>query len=97
MAALHVSNVTGFDSADKVLRGAMHMVAVELASEPAVRAAVRRLFSQHATLSTDPTPRGDEVLDPFHPYGVVKRLRDKPLRKFESTEQYIMIRVRMSL
>lgn len=125
MAAAHVSDVPGFDSADKVLRGAQHMAAIELASEPAVRQAVRKLFNQHACVSTEPTPRGDEVrparphpqfgppvghcasgrmsrraltrlqvLDPFHPYGVVKRLRNKPLKKFEASEQYMSIKVR---
>eukprot|EP00873_Tetraselmis_striata_P037857 jgi/Tetstr1/458121/TSEL_044613.t1 len=93
MAAAHVSDVPGFDSADKVLRGAQHMAAIELASEPAVRQAVRKLFNQHACVSTEPTPRGDEVLDPFHPYGVVKRLRNKPLKKFEASEQYMSIKM----
>jgi hypothetical protein len=31
-------------------------------------------------VSTKPTPAGNDVLDPFHPYGITKHLQEKPVR-----------------
>jgi len=31
----------------------------------------------NATVSTRPTAAGEDVLDPFHPYGLTKHLMDK--------------------
>lgn len=32
------------------------------------------------------------MIDPFHPYGRVKRLREKPLERFEGSEQFLCIK-----
>jgi hypothetical protein len=42
-------------------------------------------------VSTQPTPAGEAGLDPFHPLGGVKRLRNKPLRGFEGSDQFLRL------
>jgi hypothetical protein len=32
-------------------------------------------------VSTKPTPAGNDVLDPFHPYGLTKHLHEKPVSR----------------
>lgn len=39
------------------------------------------LLCSDVTVSTRPTPAGNDVLDPFHPYGITKHLVDKPVSK----------------
>uniref|UniRef100_A0A061RB87 Transcription elongation factor SPT6 n=1 Tax=Tetraselmis sp. GSL018 TaxID=582737 RepID=A0A061RB87_9CHLO len=89
---------SAFADPAKILAAAQHMAAVELAADPNVRQEVRRLMLTHqdafrCTISTEPTARGEEVLDPFHVYGSVKRLRDKPLDRFQGSEQYLYIKM----
>ncbi|KAK3241644.1 hypothetical protein CYMTET_48614 [Cymbomonas tetramitiformis] len=71
-----------FPNVDSVLKATRAMVASEIAAEPNVRAWVRDNFRQLARISTEPTTQGMDVLDPFHPLGVVKRLKRKPLKAF---------------
>jgi transcription elongation factor SPT6 len=77
--------------APAVLRAARAAAAAALAAEPAVRRAVREAFRRHAVVSTDPTPAGDAALGPFHPLGPAKRLRAKPLRRFEGTDLFLRV------
>ena len=39
----------------------------------------------------EPTPQGEQLLDPFHPCGRVKRLRDKPVQSFAGTDTFLRI------
>lgn len=39
--------------------------------------------------SADLTPAGEGVVDAFHPYGRVARLRSKPLEKLEYTDHFL--------
>ena len=82
-----------FSNPEAALRGARATLAAELAAEPDLRRAVRKEFDRRATVSTAPTPRGDlsERLDPFHPYGRVRRLGDKPLRDCEGSDLFLRI------
>lgn len=41
--------------------------------------------------SADPTPQGETILDAFHPYGRVKRLRAKPVEEFDGKEDFLRI------
>lgn len=50
-----------FTSARKVLQGACHMVAMQLATEPLVRQAVRQVFQTRALLTVKPTKKGKKV------------------------------------
>ena len=42
-------------------------------------------------VGTDPTPQGEAVLDAFHPFGRVKRLRDKPAHLFEGDDSWLRV------
>lgn len=39
----------------------------------------------------EPTLSGEVVLDPFHSYGTVRHLRNKPVHAFTDEEQYLLI------
>ena len=57
-----------FTSARKVLQGACHMVAMQLATEPLVRQSVRQVFQTRALLSVKPTKKGKKVCMHVHVY-----------------------------
>lgn len=38
-----------------------------------------------------PTLSGEAVLTPFHPYGTVRHLRDKPVARFTDRDQFLLI------
>lgn len=50
-----------FTNPRKVLQGACHMVALQLAAEPLVRQAVRHVFQTRALLNVKPTKKGKKV------------------------------------
>lgn len=39
----------------------------------------------------EPTPQGEQLLDPFHLCGRVKRLRDKPVQSFAGSDTFLRI------
>ena len=39
----------------------------------------------------EPTPQGEQLLDPFHLCGRVKRLRDKPMQSFAGSDTFLRI------
>ena len=41
--------------------------------------------------AAEPTLSGEVVLDPFHPYGTVRHLRNKPVHAFTDEEQYLLV------
>ncbi|XP_058079231.1 transcription elongation factor SPT6 homolog isoform X2 [Magnolia sinica] len=79
-----------FETPKDVLKGARHMVAVEISSEPCVRKHVRSIFMEHATVSTSPTSDGNTAIDSFHQFSGVKWLCDKPLSEFKDA-QWLLI------
>eukprot|EP00884_Botryococcus_braunii_P001188 jgi/Botrbrau1/1106/Bobra.0162s0007.1 len=80
-----------FDTPEAVLKAVRHIAVSEIASEPKVRDVLRERYYEMATVSTEPTKAGETVLDPFHPLGRVKRIRNKPLKSFEDTDTYLRI------
>ena len=42
-------------------------------------------------MSTNPTESGETALDPFHRFGIVKRLRNKPLKSFEGSDMWLRL------
>jgi hypothetical protein len=44
-----------------------------------------------ARISTEPTQLGAGVLDPFHPYGIAKRLKNKPIDHFAGTDTWLRV------
>lgn len=79
-----------FRDPGSVLRGARHMVAVEINTEPAVREHVRGIYSERAVISTRPTPDGNDAIDTFHQYAGVKWLLNKPINAFDDA-QWLLI------
>ncbi|KAL2645408.1 hypothetical protein R1flu_012995 [Riccia fluitans] len=73
-----------------VLKGARHMAAVEISTEPAVRDYLRHVYMEKAVVSTRPTADGNTVIDAFHQYSDVKWLLNKPVYKFEDG-QWLLI------
>ncbi len=43
------------------------------------------------SLCAEPTPQGEQLLDPFHLCGRVKRLRDKPVQSFAGSDTFLRI------
>lgn len=46
---------------------------------PVIRAKVRDIVKRIAIVSTEPTEAGEQMLTPFHKYGSIKRIRNKPV------------------
>lgn len=51
----------------------------------------RRALTAGLHASADPTPQGEAVLDAFHPFGRVKRLRWKPAHMFEGDDSWLRV------
>ncbi|RVW76552.1 Transcription elongation factor SPT6-like [Vitis vinifera] len=86
------STFTGpvFETPQAVLKGARHMAAVEISSEPCFRKHVRSIFMEEAVVSTRPTPKGNMVIDPSHEFSGFKWLHGKPLSQFKDA-QWLLI------
>lgn len=81
---------TQFRDPASILRGARHMLAVEISTEPSVRECVRMFYSKNATVNTRPTPAGMEIIDAFHQFEGVKLIKDKQISAFDD-EQWLLI------
>lgn len=71
----------GFTKIEHVMEAFVTVAATEIGAEPTIRNWLRDKFSEHATVSTHPTPQGTEIVDPWHPIAPIKRLKDVPLYK----------------
>ncbi|GFO10563.1 LOW QUALITY PROTEIN: transcription elongation factor spt6, partial [Plakobranchus ocellatus] len=69
-----------FPTAEDVLRGCQHMVAMQLSHDPLVRQSVRVAFQERAKLRVTPTKKGMKVIDEGHNCYIVKYLRGKPIK-----------------
>ncbi|KAG8490681.1 hypothetical protein CXB51_013812 [Gossypium anomalum] len=79
-----------FGIPQSVLKGARHMAALEISSEPSFMKYVCNIYMENAVVSTSPTPDGKIAIDSFHQFAGVKWLREKPLSKFEDA-QWLLI------
>jgi len=61
-------------------RGCRYVAAMELAYEPRIRRHLRELYKQKAVLTTQQTPKGVDVIDPFHEYYGLHLLRNKKVK-----------------
>ncbi len=59
--AYHFYICRTFSTAEDVLKGARHMVAMQIAHEPLVRIEVRQAFRERARLTCKPTKKGLKV------------------------------------
>ena len=57
----HIYMCRTFSTAEDVLKGARHMVAMQIAHEPLVRTEVRQAFRERARLTCKPTKKGLKV------------------------------------
>mmetsp|Transcript_20399 Transcript_20399/g.46293 ORF Transcript_20399/g.46293 Transcript_20399/m.46293 type:complete len:1687 (-) Transcript_20399:27-5087(-) len=78
-----------------LLRGARYVAAMELAYEPRVRKAMRKIYMEKAVLSTTPTAKGKEEIDFFHPNYGIHLIKEKPIATLsEETLVELVKRVR---
>lgn len=42
-------------------------------------------------MHAEPTPQGEQLLDPLHICGCVKRIRDKPVQSFTGSDTFLRI------
>eukprot|EP01130_Rhizamoeba_saxonica_P014788 TRINITY_DN6498_c0_g1_i1.p1 TRINITY_DN6498_c0_g1~~TRINITY_DN6498_c0_g1_i1.p1 ORF type:complete len:1391 (-),score=418.40 TRINITY_DN6498_c0_g1_i1:106-4233(-) len=81
---------TSLNSVEDVLKACRFILAKEVAYDPQVRQAIRRVYWNYARISTEPTTMGKRAIDSFHRYRVIKRLKDKPADEFKA-DQFMMI------
>ena len=78
---------TDFNDQESVLRAARHVASMGLAREPGIRARLRHIFFDKATLTTAPTPKGALECDPSHPFFGLAHLRPKTINDFVQRER----------
>jgi len=81
----------GFTKIEHVMEAFVTVAATDIGAEPAVRNWLREKFSEHATVSTHPTPQGTDIVDPWHPIAPIKRLKDAPLYKLTGEQFALMM------
>ena len=72
-----------------VIKAAVRLMAFSLSSEPAVRKAVREQFWNRGVVSTSVQAAGISVLNAFHPLGISKRIKNKPLGTFKRKDTFL--------
>ena len=72
-----------------VIKAAVRLMAFSLSSEPAVRKAVREQFWNRGVVSTSLQAAGISVLNAFHPLGIAKRIKNKPLNTFKRKDTFL--------
>lgn len=80
-----------FVHVDFVIKCAIKMMAHSLSAEPAVRKAIREQFWNKGAVSTHVLQPGLTALNAFHPLGVAKRIRNKPLRSFKRRDTFLRL------
>eukprot|EP01090_Pellita_catalonica_P014728 TRINITY_DN3820_c0_g2_i1.p1 TRINITY_DN3820_c0_g2~~TRINITY_DN3820_c0_g2_i1.p1 ORF type:complete len:125 (+),score=26.32 TRINITY_DN3820_c0_g2_i1:39-377(+) len=75
-----------FHSENQVLAACRYALAKEIAFDPSVRQSLRAHFVSNATVSTEPTKRGQKDIDRMHPYWRFKRLVHKPIGKMKGVD-----------
>ncbi len=69
-------------SPSDVIKAATVVLATELAMEPSLRLAARKIYLHSATVSTTPTALGIQTITPFSEYFGLQLLFRKPLKEF---------------
>ncbi len=79
--------------ANDPLRGCRYVAAMELAFEPRVRKQLRDLYRSNAVISSRPTSKGLDSIDPFHEFYGLHLLRNKTVKDhFPPDEREIEIK-----
>jgi len=74
-----------------VVKSAVRLMAYSLSSEPAVRKAVREQFWARGVVSTSLQAAGITALNAFHPLGIAKRIKNKPLETFKNKDTFLRL------
>ena len=74
-----------------VQKAILRLISYSLSSEPAVRKAVREQFWNRGVISTNVQAAGLPVLNAFHPLGIAKRIKNKPLKSFRRRDTFLRI------
>lgn len=72
------TDVMDFDT--DPLRGCRYVAAMELASEPRIRKILREIYKNNAVITTRPTAKGLENIDPFHELYGLHLLKNKSVK-----------------
>ncbi|XP_064612097.1 transcription elongation factor SPT6-like [Liolophura sinensis] len=75
-----------FPTADDVLKGARHMVAMQIAHEPLVRQCLRETYYERAKLKVTPTKKGIKEIDENHGCYGMKYLKNKPVKDLKDDD-----------
>jgi len=71
-----------FATAQDVLSGARHVVAMQLAHDPVTHACVRQTFFERAKITAKPTKKGVKEIDEGHVCYTFKYIKNKPVQDF---------------
>ena len=77
-----------FPSAEAVLSGARHMVAVEISRDPLVKQTVRQVFYEKAKINITPTAKGKKDIGDYDEQAPFKYLKNKPVNDLQG-EQFL--------
>ncbi len=80
-----------FTSTEFVIKSVVRLMAYSLSSEPAVRKAVREQFWNRGVVSTIVQQPGLSTLNAFHPLGISKRIKNKPLKSFKRKDTFLRL------
>ncbi|ETV91485.1 hypothetical protein H310_14007 [Aphanomyces invadans] len=80
-----------FPSVNDVLKGARHVAATQLASDPNVRARMREICQRHAVVFTEATPKGVEEVDEFHTCHGLQYIKEMPVAEMMDTDLYVKL------
>ena len=69
------------------LRACRYVAAMELAHEPRIRRALRKIYRSEAVITTRPTAKGMAAIDAFHEYYGLHLLKDKPVKEHFPMDQ----------
>ncbi|XP_053375824.1 transcription elongation factor SPT6-like isoform X2 [Mercenaria mercenaria] len=79
-----------FPTAEEVMLGSRHMVAMQLSHDPLVRQCVRAAYFERARIHVEPTKKGIKVIDEAHPCYSLKYLKNKPVHDLKD-EQFLRL------
>uniref|UniRef100_A0A183C609 Transcription elongation factor spt6 n=1 Tax=Globodera pallida TaxID=36090 RepID=A0A183C609_GLOPA len=81
-----------FPSPEKVIQGAIYLLAQQFSREPAVRKKLRQVFRQHLLISLHPTLKGRDEIDENHPLYGRHYIKDKPVKELKDDEYLSFVR-----
>ncbi|KAF0697503.1 Aste57867_11813 [Aphanomyces stellatus] len=80
-----------FPSVNDVLKGARHVAATHLATDPNVRARMRELCLRHAVVFTDATLKGVDEIDEFHFCHGLQYIKEMPVSELLDKDLYMKL------